>query len=401
VQPETVAPGAASAWCGVKQTLDSHCTACHNEQKVAGAPMSLKTYADTQLPAVSDPTKKVYQLVGTRVHDVAKPMPPQDKLMPTELSGIDTWVQGGGLAGADPTCAGSAPAPATADTWSWPTNCDGTYKILSHGAGGDSDPYVVPAGQEVHPSIAVTAPWGSEEVQMIAWRAITDNPKVLHHWILYSGSREHIVGWAPGKEHNANEPDDVGMHMPGGSYTLDMHYNNLMGTTDGKDNSGVEVCVLKKANFRPKTAAVYSGFSSFNIAIPAHSTAFDVTANCDVAGSQTVTLLSASPHAHKLANHMKFTVVRASGETIVMHDGSFDFNEQASYPLDKPIDLKMGDKVVTTCTFSNPGNSTVTFGEDTGNEMCFNFATYYPMNMLSCGGAFAGLPGGAPMIPGF
>jgi hypothetical protein len=37
----------------------------------------------------------------------------------------------------------------------------------------------------------------------------------------------------------------------------------------------------------------------------------------------------------------------------------------------------------------------VTFGENTGNEMCFNFAVYYPMNALTCGG-LAGIA-----IPGF
>jgi hypothetical protein len=173
-----------------------------------------------------------------------------------------------------------------------------------------------------------------------------------------------------------------------------------MGTSDGKDNSGLEVCVLKQANFRKNTAAVYSGFSSFNIAIPAHATKFDITATCDVTGNQAVTLLTTSPHAHKFAHPMKFTVVRASGETIVMHDGAFDFEEQAAYSLEKPLDIKAGDKVITTCTFDNPTDQTVTFGENTGNEMCFNFATYYPMNMLSCGG-FGGFPGGAPMIPGF
>ena len=30
--------------------------------------------------------------------------------------------------------------------------------------------------------------------------------------------------------------------------------------------------------------------------------------------------------------------------------------------------------------------SDITFGENTGNEMCFNFATYYPMGAMNCGG---------------
>ena len=69
----------------MKRTLDGNCTACHNEQKTAGAPMSLKTYADLMAPAVSDKTKQVYQLVGVRVHDKAKPMPPQGQLVKSKL----------------------------------------------------------------------------------------------------------------------------------------------------------------------------------------------------------------------------------------------------------------------------------------------------------------------------
>jgi hypothetical protein len=401
----TLPPTAANdaVWCGVKQTLDTHCTVCHNEMMTAGAPMPLKTYADTQAVAVSDKSKKVFQMIGMRVHDAMRPMPPQDKLTASELSGIDAWIAAGAPSAADPTCAaanGGSPTGATtpSDDWAWPTNCDATYKIMIHGDGGVDTPYMVPAGQEMHPQIAVQAPWNNEEVQMIAWRAITDNAKVLHHWILYGPSREHLVGWAPGKEHNAEMPADVGMHMPGGNLTLDVHFNNLTGTTAEADHSGIEMCVLKKEHFRAKTAATFTGFTQFAINIPPHATNVDVTANCAVSMTQPVTLLSASPHAHKLANHMKFTVQSSGGGAVVMHDAPFDFNEQGTFPLDKPIELKAGDTVTTTCTFSNPGNTTVTFGESTEDEMCFNFAVYYPMNALSCG--IGGVPGGG-IIPGF
>jgi hypothetical protein len=188
------------------------------------------------------------------------------------------------------------------------------------------------------------------------------------------------------------------MHMPGGNLTLDVHFNNLMGTTAQADHSGIEMCVLNKEHFRAKTAATFTGFTQFAINIPPHATNVDVTANCAVSMTQPVTLLSASPHAHKLANHMKFTVQSSGGGAVVMHDAPFDFNEQGTFPLDKPIELKAGDTVTTTCTFSNPGNTTVTFGESTEDEMCFNFAVYYPMNALSCG--IGGVPGGG-IIPGF
>lgn len=49
--------------------------------------------------------------------------------------------------------------------------------------------------------------------------------------------------------------------------------------------------------------------------------------------------------------------------------------------------LQTGDRVTTTCTYQNNTSKTVTFGENTGNEMCFNLVVYYPMGGMSCTGA--------------
>jgi hypothetical protein len=389
----------AATWCSVKGTFESRCTACHDGKQTAGAPMALKTYADLHAPAVSDKSKKVYQLVAKRIHDTAKPMPPQQKLSGDELHGLDAWIAAGAPEGADPSCSDEAAsdtaAVSDATAPAWPSNCDGIYKILSHGDGGDATPYMVAAGQEIHPKLAVAAPWGDGPAQAIAWRAITDNAKVLHHWILYGSQREFLIGWAPGKDMSIPLPADVGMNMPGGMLTLDLHYNNLTGSADEGDNSGVEVCIVKGDNARPKTATVYQGFSTFQINIPPHAVNFDVSTTCSVTTTEPVTLISASPHAHTTATHMKFTLERASGETIVMHDAPFSFFEQGVYALDMPLTLGTGDKITTTCTYTNDTDKAITFGENTGNEMCFNFAVYYPMKALSCSGG-GGFPGGTP-----
>jgi hypothetical protein len=175
------------------------------------------------------------------------------------------------------------------------------------------------------------------------------------------------------------------MNLSGGTLTLNMHYNNLLGSQAELDRSGVEICALKPANFRKHTAAVHTGFTRLGFSIPARATGFDVTGQCTATLSAPVTLFSASPHAHKLARHMSFSVLKASGERIVMFDGSFNFEEQQTYPLTPMLQLATGDKVITTCTYDNTSDRAVSFGEDTTDEMCFNFAAYYPMGALSCG----------------
>ena len=110
-----------------------------------------------------------------------------------------------------------------------------------------------------------------------------------------------------------------------------------------------------------------------------------MTGECTHSGSP-VRLLSVSPHAHRTAHHMKFTVVKKSGDVLVMHDEAFNFEEQFTKALTPPIDIEAGDKITTTCTYTNDTDRAITFGENTGNEMCFNFAMYEPMGGLNCGG---------------
>ncbi|MEY4582968.1 MAG: hypothetical protein RL701_7671, partial [Pseudomonadota bacterium] len=299
------------------------------------------------------------------------------------LQHIVAGVAAGAPAGAVATCAGQATVdPAQPEPW--PTNCDATYQVLAHATSGESAAFLVPAGQEIHPKIAVQAPWGSEAMQGIAFRPITNNAKVLHHWILYGPQKEFLVGWAPGKD-NTPLPADVGMNLSGGALTLDMHYNNLPGTVEESDQSGVEICALTKEHFRKYTASVHMGFTQLLFSIPARATDYEVKGQCTVTSATPVTLISASPHAHTLATHMRFEVQKSGGERIMMHDADFRFEEQQSYALATPVVLEKGDTVFTTCTYTNTSARAVTFGEDTGNEMCFNFASYYPMGGLKCG----------------
>lgn len=288
--------------------------------------------------------------------------------------------------GAAPEATDDAPFGRASDGTPWPEKCDAVYRITvdNNGQGAKQN---IPAGAEIHPQVFVDAPWGNEDVQALAFRPVTDNKKVLHHWIAYAnnGSFAFLTGWAPGQDESRAGalPKDVGMFLPKGprSIRLDMHYYNKQGTTAAQDGSGVEVCVTK--NKRPMAATTFMGFAGIPI-IPANQTV-DIVGTCKVRVTQPVYLMTVSPHAHELATHMKFTHERA-GKVTTLWDKSFYFEEQTSSPIEGgPLELKNGDIIKTVCTFKNTTNRLVTFGENTGNEMCFNFSTYYPMGALSCG----------------
>lgn len=394
-------------WCNARSILSERCVPCHDGRGTAGSPMGLSTYGDMMADSKAKPGQKIWERMKVRLHaDLSKaeglePMPPQNDLSEQELADLDAWLAAGAPSEDETKCELDALDPALHAQY-WPeSECDAVYKILAtDGKGGK---YEAPVG-ETHPQIIVDAPWGNEDVQAIAFRPITDNAKILHHWILYDGGEgtfnlgpigtgPFLTGWAPGDNLHEAFPANVGMAMPKGkkSLRLDMHYYNL--NADAKpepDASGVEVCIVKNEHLRPQTAEVSQRFSNtLTLQIPPQVANYEIRGECEVIAQEPVHLMSASPHAHKLAVHMKFTVKKKSGEEIVMHDQEFQFGEQASYPLKPEVILETGDVVTTSCTYTNTTNETVTFGESTTSEMCFNFAIYYPAGALSCrGGGF-------------
>jgi hypothetical protein len=382
-------------WCKAKEVIATRCVSCHDGAGTAGTPYGLKTYADAA---------KVATRIGIRVHaekamaEGKGTMPPKTPLTATELAAVDAWIAGGAK-GSDQSCTSGATTPtAAADVWP-PKECDEVYKILAHGSGKD-EPYMVQANAETHPQINVDAPWGNESVQAIAFHPITDNKKVLHHWILYASNGAFLTGWAPGDDERTPMPKDVGMDMPTGpgSLRLDMHYFNTGNSSAEPDMSGLEVCVVKGANKRKYSSAVTMGLMSIGGLgglAPANTENHDATSTCTVQAKEPVHILSAAPHAHKYAVHMKFTVKHKDGTVRVMHDMPFMFGEQGTYPLDPEEIVNTGDVITTTCTYTNKTNRNITFGESTTDEMCFNFALYYPKGAFSCGG------GGAIAFPTF
>jgi hypothetical protein len=293
--------------------------------------------------------------------------------------------------GVAPAIAAQQSPSVSSDGYQWPEKCDAVYRITVDN-NGKGPKQKIPAGRETHPQIIVDAPWGNEDLHAIAFRPITDNKKVLHHWIAYTnvGYGVQITGWAPGTEAEdmGQLPPDVGWYLPKGpkSIRMDMHYYNLQGAAEQEDGSGFELCVTKTK--RKFEAGNFEGFLGIPN-IPPNS-AVDVTGTCVVKVTEPVFLLSSSAHAHQKATHMKFTHQRGDKVT-VLHDAPFNFEEQTSEPIkDGPLELKTGDVIKTTCSFKNTTNRRVTFGESTEDEMCFNFAAYYPRKALSCSG-FGGL----------
>ena len=363
------APG---EWCKAKAVFDKHCTTCHDGKGSFGSPFGLTSLADLKKDSPGFPGKKIYERVGVRVHDQARPMPPQGEVSAADLAVLDAWIAAGAPGSDSEMCATTTKPVEVAD---WPADCEEKYKLLANdGRGGK---FSARSGQ-YYQDFMFTPPWKGD-VQAVAFRAVVDNKKVLHHYILYQGSGAFLVGWSPGKNDHVLPPD-VGVFLPAtGSMRMTVHYYNVgAGAKAELDGSGVEICVTKKK--RPKTAAIMP-FAA-NPVVPANGQNVEIKSTCTVQSSQPVTIITSSPHMHGLGVHAKFVITRANGMVETMHDKPFNFEEQTTHSVN--YTLNNGDRVTTTCVYKNPNNRSVSFGTNTEDEMCFNFSMYYPMCGMTC-----------------
>ena len=165
-------------------------------------------------------------------------------------------------------------------------------------------------------------------------------------------------------------PAGVAMKLPKGKVLrLGLHLYNasdqpLTGT------SAVEVIRIAPEQVEHEAELMLSGPLQLDIEPGRHT----ITHECDVTQAQTVFALF--PHMHQLGVHLK-TSATIAGETMVLHDAPYVFEEQYQIPIG-PHALAVGDTVTTECTYENGTGDTVGFGESSDTEMCFSIFFRYP-----------------------
>jgi mono/diheme cytochrome c family protein len=100
---------------------------------------------------------------------------------------------------------------------------------------------------------------------------------------------------------------------------------------------------------------------------------------------QDAVIYSLHPHAHFRGKSASFVAQYPDGrEEMLINIPTYDFNWQATYDLAKPMTVPAGTKIVYTQTFDNSTlnkanpdpNRTVTWGEQTWDEMVFGVVRY-------------------------
>jgi len=386
-QGETGEGGAGGTLpCDVDAVLAKSCRSCHSSPPAFGAPMPLLTLADLHAAAKITPGKKVFEMVGARIHDDAAPMPqaPNARLSGPEAATLDSWIAdgapaGGAACGTAPSAAAGGPAPLACapDQQVQQIRPASKFAVTS-----DPDLYVC-YGFDTD---------ASEKLHVIAGAAQIDNKAVVHHVLLYQadatvsgvptpcgaggGSGWRLVtGWAPGGK-NFELPPEAGFAEELGTthWALQIHYNNAQGLKDQADQTGFDLCATNK--LRPNDADILAT-GTVGIQIPPRS---KYQVDCDLAFPASygnINVVSSWAHMHKLGRAESATRLRNGEATTILSAPNYDFSTGAGANAVN-VALAAGDTVHTTCQWQNAGDTTVKFGEATSDEMCFAFLTYYP-----------------------
>lgn len=372
--------------CEIERVLAANCRDCHSSPARFGAPMPLATWSDLHGPSRSTPQKSVFEMVGVRTHDDKKPMPepPRARLGSADQKLLDDWIASG--------------APEAT------TSCDGTPREAGVDARVIKDPppgcpnvtlkpdspYVMAQStQDEYVCFGVDVELSKKRHIVSFWPKI-QNETIAHHALVYLSTssvssvphpcsssvvvgRRLVYGWAPGGE-PFELPAEAGLPMEGTThFVVQMHYSNLTALAGQSDQSAIELCTTE--TLRANDADVMAfGTSSFNI--PARKS-YGIDCSIDVpAAVPPLTLFRSMPHMHQIGTSIGSSRDRAGAIEVIDEVKTWNFGSQPWNAIDKTI--QAGDKVKSWCSWTNGGDSPVSWGEKTNQEMCYHFVMYYP-----------------------
>lgn len=368
--------------CDVDAVLAKNCRQCHSDPPKFGAPMPLVSFSDLHADAKLTQGKKVFEMVGVRIHDDAEPMPqpPNPRLSAGDSATIDQWVKAGAPAGAS-ACSSAPPV----DNGPKPLACTPDQKIRP----GSKWNVTSATDEYVCYGFDTTA---AAKRHVIAGSPKIDNTKVVHHVLLYQADAtvdatpkpcgagggagwRLVTGWAPGGK-NFELPPEAGFAEETGTthWAVQIHYNNAQGLTGQADETGYDLCSTDQ--LRANDADILAT-GTLQISIPPRST---VTTTCNLNVPQqfgNIKVVSSWAHMHRLGRAQYAKRVRAGAETTLLDAPTYDFNTGAG-AQNVSVDVAAGDSIKTMCKWQNTSDASVKFGEGTGDEMCFAFLTYYP-----------------------
>jgi hypothetical protein len=178
-------------------------------------------------------------------------------------------------------------------------------------------------------------------------------------------------------EHSLQVPTGTGFVIaPGTQYIVQLHMQNS-GDEPLDIRGGINLTYEHDvASLIP--AGMY-GIGSFALEIPGLATNYQVPVSCTP--DKDLNVFGVLPHMHKLGTKIELQRTPIDGDASMFYKvDPWLFGDQ---PLDM-LDAKItaGEKLDLTCTYTNPSNQSVKYGESSDQEMCFFLLFYYPYDHI-------------------
>lgn len=183
--------------------------------------------------------------------------------------------------------------------------------------------------------------------------------------------------WVPGNDAPLVPPrGNVGYYFPvGWGVVVQQHY---FSTQPQQDTSSV---ALWRGGFVFPEVPYAGVFGDVSFSLPPRSkTTIETTTVVRPADSPYALFNQANAgsvyavwaHMHLRGQAMEMDVIRPDGtEQCLLRIPRWDFHWQSIYRLANPVAVKAGETIRVRCHFDNVSNEPISYGENTGDEMCF------------------------------
>ncbi|MBP47522.1 MAG: hypothetical protein CMH53_06255 [Myxococcales bacterium] len=382
-----VSTGTAT-WHGqVRSIIESNCVSCHSPSGIA--PFELDNYTKAAPLAAA---------IGAAVHSGRMPpwMPDKDcqnfmgdrRLSQADKDSIASWVAAGAPQG-DPKQY-RAPTQSSKESLER-VDLELELPISYQPKAGEQ-------GQDDYHCF-VLDPKFDKATDLRGLQVIPENKVMAHHAILWAVDRQEAAqaesapgqGWScyggPGVS-----GDMIGGWVPGTSamvypkgtaialgkdqvFVVQMHYSfaSLLGKPAAPDRSRFQFHFAKEPM---KYKLRITPHASTTFAVPASAQAHEV--NDTLQSWDNLRLWGVIPHMHQFGRSIDVQVGAGADKRCLVNIPKWDFNWQQLYLFnpDSSVVVDNGEPFRLRCVFDNPTSTTLTWGEDTTDEMCLNYYIY-------------------------
>jgi predicted small lipoprotein YifL len=174
-------------------------------------------------------------------------------------------------------------------------------------------------------------------------------------------------------EHSLAMPAGTGFVIaPGTQYIVQLHLQN-------SGDEPIDVRGALNLTYEHDVSSVIPagmyGLGSFTVDIPANAAHHEVTVSCTP--QKDLNVFGVLPHMHKLGTKIVLERTPAGGDASAFYKiDPWLFGDQPLDMLDGKISA--GEHLQLTCSYRNPYDHAVKYGESSDEEMCFFLLFYYP-----------------------